>query len=97
MDGGGLGNGGVIGFFGGFLFEMFNGSQGSFGGKIDGLAQGYISGFGEPVGFDGGLREALAAVKGGLFIGHGCKTIDGGRKAREVEELRDKRVYRANA
>ncbi len=86
VDGGGLRSGRVIRFFGGFLLELFDGTEGGVGGKMDSLTQGYTGGFGEPVGFDGGLREALLAVKGGLFFGHRGKAVDCGRETREVED-----------
>ncbi len=87
MDGSGLGSVRIVGgLFGGFLFDLFDDSKGGVGGKIDGLTQGNIGGFCEPVGFDGGLREALLAVKGGLFLGYWSKAVNGGREAREVED-----------
>ena len=87
VDGGGLRSGSFIrGFFGALLFEIFGGAGGGFVGNVEKFAQGDIGGFGEPVGFDGGLREALLAVHNILFIRHRGQTIDGGRKAREVED-----------
>ncbi len=68
------------------MFDLFDDSEGSVGGKVDGLTQGNIGGFCEPVGLDGGLREALLTIEGGLFLWHRGKAVDGGREARKVED-----------